>query len=75
MLSAFETFFLNQRNIIKTIIGQVKALYHIQHTQHRSAFNFMVNGLAALIAYFWKPNKVGVKINYLSAKNYALIEN
>ena len=51
MLSAFEIFFLNQRNIIETIIDQLKALYHIQHTRHRSPFNFMVNVLAALIAY------------------------
>ena len=75
ILSAFEIFFLNQRNIIETIIDQLKALYHIQHTRHRSPFNFMVNVLAALIAYSWKPNKVGVKMNYLSSKNYALIQN
>ena len=75
MLSAFEIFFLNQRNIIETIIDQLKALYHIQHTRHRSPFNFLVNILGALIAYAWKPNKVGVKCNYLSGKNYALIQN
>jgi hypothetical protein len=75
MLSAFEIFFLNQRNIIETIIDQLKALYHIQHTRHRSPFNFLVNILGALIAYAWKPNKVGVKSNYLSGKNYALIQN
>jgi hypothetical protein len=75
MLSAFETFFLNQRNLIETMIDQLKALYHIQHTRHRSPFNFLVNILGALIAYAWKPNKVGVKFNYLSGKNYALIQN
>jgi Transposase DDE domain len=75
MLSAFEIFFLNQRNIIETIIDQLKALYHIQHTRHRSPFNFLVNILGALIAYAWKPNKVGVKYSYLSGKNYAVIQN
>lgn len=75
MLSAFETFFLNQRNIIETMIDQLKALYHIQHTRHRSPFNFLVNILGALIAYAWKPNKVGVKSNYLLSENYALIQN
>lgn len=34
MLSVFETFFLNQRGIIETIIDQLKNLYHVEHTRH-----------------------------------------
>lgn len=73
--TAFELFFLNQRNMIETIIGQLKHLYHVQHTRHRSPINFLVNILGALIAYAWKPNKINLEEQHRQSKNYALIQN
>jgi hypothetical protein len=51
MYSAFEKFFLKKRGIIETIIDQLKNLYHVEHSRHRSPINFLVNTLAALVAY------------------------
>ena len=75
MLSAFEIFFLKQRNIIETIIDQLKNLYHVEHTRHRSPVNFLVNVLAALVAYVWRPYKPKLKMNYLLNKTCAVISN
>lgn len=75
MLSAFETFFLNQRGIIETIIDQLKNLYHLEHTRHRSPVNFLVNTVAALIAYTWRENKPGINLNKLPNTFYPVISN
>ena len=75
MLSAFETFFLDQRGIIETIIDQLKNLYHLEHTRHRSPVNFLVNTVAALIAYTWRENKPGIKLNKLPNNFYPVIPN
>lgn len=75
MLSAFETFFLNQRGIIETIIDQLKNLYHLEHTRHRSPVNFLANTVAALIAYTWRENKPSIKLNKLPNNFYPVISN
>lgn len=75
MYSSFEKFFLKQRGIIETIIDQLKNLYHIEHSRHRSPINFLVNTVAALIAYTWRQNKPGVKMNKLQNNLCSLIQS
>lgn len=75
MLSAFEKFFLEQRGIVETIIDQLKNLYHVEHSRHRSPINFLVNTVAALIAYTWRPNKPGIKMGKLQNNLCAVIQN
>lgn len=48
---------LRKRAIIKTINNQLKNISQIEHTQHRSRFNFLVNLLSLLIAYTHQPKK------------------
>ncbi|WP_423064048.1 hypothetical protein [Candidiatus Paracoxiella cheracis] len=61
--------------IVETIIDQLKNLYHVEHSRHRSPINFLVNTLAALIAYSWRPNKPGIKTNNIKNNLYAVIQN
>ncbi len=75
MLSAFENFFLKQRGIVETIIDQLKNWYHVEHSRHRSPINFLVNTVAALIAYAWRPNKPGIKVDKLQSNLCAVIQN
>ncbi len=75
MLSAFEKFFLAQRGMIETIIDQLKNLYQIDHTRHRSPINFLVNVVAGLIAYAWRPNKIKIKLNKFQSNLCAVIQN
>lgn len=61
IMTIAQKAYLNKRNIIETMIDQLKSIYHIQHTRHRSPINFLVNLLTALFAYVLKPNKVSAK--------------
>ena len=74
-LSAFEKFFLKQRGIIETIIDQLKNLYQIEHTRHRSPVNFLVNVVSALVAYAWRPNKPKVNIQFMKSKSCTVMSN
>jgi Transposase DDE domain len=59
--TAFEKFFLTQRNLIETVIDQLKSVCHIEHTRHRSHWNFLVNLIGGLAAYAIKPRKPSLK--------------
>lgn len=61
ILSAFEKFFLYQRNIVETVIDQLKSICHIEHTRHRSPVNFLVNLVSGLAGYCLKPKKPSIR--------------
>ncbi len=51
--------------VIEAVSDQLKNVSQIEHSRHRSIFNFMVNIVAALIAYTHQPKKpsIGLMIN------------
>lgn len=73
--SAFERFFLKKRSIIETIIDQLKNLYHIEHSRHRSPINFLVNTVAALVAYAWRPHKPALNVKNTQHAFCPVIQN
>jgi hypothetical protein len=73
--TAFEKYFLAQRNLIETVIGQLKAICHIEHSRHRSPINFLVNLVGGLAAYSIKERKPSVKTTRLPNNCTALIQN
>ena len=75
LLSAFEKFFLYQRSIVETVIDQLKAICHIEHSRHRSPINFLVNLVGGLAAYSMRPRKPEIKINKINADKLQLIHN
>jgi hypothetical protein len=54
LLSVFDQLLLRKRALIETINDQLKNICQIEHTRHRSTANFLVNVIAALIAYSYK---------------------
>lgn len=54
LLSIFDQLLLRKRALIETINDQLKNICQIEHTRHRSTANFLVNVIAALIAYTYK---------------------
>lgn len=72
-LTAFEKFFLYQRSIIETVIGQLKSICMIEHSRHRNPINFLVNLISGLGAYSLKPQKP--KINIEECLQEHLIHN
>jgi hypothetical protein len=52
-----DKILLRKRAIMETVVDQLKNISQIEHTRHRSLWNFMGNLLAGLIAYSWRPLK------------------
>ena len=73
MLTVFEKFFLAQRCIVETVIGQLKALCHIEHTRHRNPDNFVMNLISGLAAYCISPKKPSINLSKFQHKFNAVI--
>ena len=52
-----DRLLLRKRALIETIIDQLKNVCQIEHSRHRSPFNFLVHLLAGLAAYCHQPKK------------------
>ena len=46
-----DKILLRKRPLIETVNDQLKNLCQIEHSRHRSPFNFLVNLVSGLIAY------------------------
>lgn len=64
-----DKILLRKRAIIETINDHLKNICQIEHSNHRSFVNFMVNVVAGLAAYSFLPKKSSLKID----KRIALI--
>jgi hypothetical protein len=53
----FDKLMLRKRSIIESVIDQLKNISQIEHSRHRSPFNFFVNLLAGLVAYTFQEKK------------------
>ena len=73
ILEPIKKQFLRYRGIIETINDQLKNLFQIDHSRHRSVMNFQVNVLAGLLAYVFKPSKISVPFNKLNNYNLLLM--
>jgi len=54
LLGVWDQLLLRKRALIETINDQLQNICQIKHTRHRSTANFIVNVIAALIAYTYK---------------------
>jgi len=62
-LSFSDKVLLRKRAIIETVFDQLKNISQIEHTRHRSFWNFLVNIVAGLIAYTWREKKPSLNYN------------
>ncbi len=60
LLEIKDKILLRKRAIIETINDQLKNIYQVNHTRHRSVINFIVNTAAALIAYTYRSKKPSI---------------
>ena len=67
LLPLSDALLLRKRAIIETIIDQLKNISQIEHSRHRSVFNFVVNVLCGLIAYCRRPRKPSLGFGQLAA--------
>lgn len=60
-LSLTDKLLLRKRSIIETINDQLKNISQIEHSRHRSPFNFLINLLAGLVAYAQREKKPSIR--------------
>lgn len=58
-----DKILLRKRALIETVNDQLKNLCQVEHSRHRSVFNFLVNLLAGLIAYTYQPSLPSLDIS------------
>ena len=63
LMPLMDKLLLRKRSLIETVNDQLKNISQIEHTRHRSVNNFMVNLVAALIAYSLQPKKPSLKLS------------
>lgn len=59
-----DKLLLRKRAIIETINDQLKNISSIEHSRHRSLWNFLGNVASGLIAYCWKEKKPSLNFNF-----------
>jgi hypothetical protein len=62
-MTLFDKFLLRKRALIETVHDQLKHIAQIEHTRHRSIANFMVNLIAALVAYTHQKDKPSLRFS------------
>ena len=67
-----DKLLLCKRAIVECVNDQLKNISQIEHTRHRSVWNFLTNILAALIAYALQPKKPSIRreVNQLTSIAY-----
>jgi len=63
LLPLLDKILLRKRTLVETVNDQLKNICQLEHTRHRSVTNFVVNLLAALIAYTYQEKKPSLKLN------------
>jgi transposase len=71
-LTLADKLLLRKRALIETVNDQLKNISQIEHTRHRSLWNFLGNVAAGLIAYTWHEKKPSLNIR---VKEQFLISN
>lgn len=62
LMSFFDRLLLRKRAIIESVIDQLKNISQIEHSRHRSVWNFYGNLVAGLIAYTFQPLKPNLNL-------------
>jgi len=62
VIAAFDKLILRKRSIIETINDQLKNIFSLEHSRHRSLINFLVNAIASLVAYSYQPKKPSLNL-------------
>ncbi|MBE8424551.1 transposase, partial [Leptospira borgpetersenii serovar Balcanica] len=71
LMPLVDKILLRKRAIIESVNDELKNICQIQHTRHRSFFNWAVNLLSGLVAFSFFPKKPS--LNLKSKDNLQLL--
>jgi Transposase DDE domain len=63
LVKMVDKILLRKRAIIESVNDQLKNICQVEHSRHRSRFNFLVNLLAGLIAYSYYSQKLSLDLD------------
>jgi len=63
LISLTDKLMLRKRAIIESVNDHLKNICQIEHSRHRSVYNFVVNVIAGLVAYTFLPKKPSLRTN------------
>ena len=69
-MGSVDKILLRKRSIIETINDQLKNISQIEHTRHRSVWNFMVNLICGLLTYTFQEKNLSIKGIELLRENF-----
>jgi len=58
-----DKLLLRKRSLIETVNDQLKNISQIEHSRHRSVFNFLANLVGGLVAYSYQPKKPSLHLS------------
>jgi hypothetical protein len=64
-IDAFDQLLLRKRSIIETINDQLKNIFDLEHSRHRSLINYLSNTMAGLVAYSYQEKKPALSLREL----------
>lgn len=64
LMPLMEKLMLRKRSLVETVFDFLKNKFEIEHTRHRSVYNFLVHILSVLIVYCLKTSKPSIKNNF-----------
>ena len=67
LMELTDTILLRKRSLIETVNDELKNMFQIERSRHRSFANFIANTLAALIAYAFFPKKPAIKYQHVKS--------
>jgi len=67
-----DKILLRKRAVIETVNDELKNMCQIEHSRHRSFSGFIVNTIAALIAYSFFPKKPAIKYKPVQSSQLAV---
>ena len=62
VLAVFDKLLLRKRSIIETINDQLKNIFDLEHSRHRSLTNYMINIVSCLVAYTYQDKKPSLNL-------------
>jgi hypothetical protein len=63
LVKLMDKILLRKRAVIESVNDQLKNLCQIEHSRHRSVYNFLVNLLAGLVAYTYQEKKPALDLD------------
>lgn len=73
LLLLVDKMLLRKRSLIESINNQLKNVFQLEHTRHRSPVNGFINMLAAIVAFILHPHKPSLKMTNAEIRNIELL--